>query len=51
MQIKAKVENDSQMYSLKLHTLGDYDAIGDMHFIGERDYYTNILERFKNCFR
>ena len=44
-------ENSEGRCESVLKVLGDYDAIGDMHFIGERDYYTNILERFKNCFR
>lgn len=47
--VRTLVENQNnhgQITSV-LHILNDYDAVGDMHFIGERDYLAKIVERMK----
>ena len=44
--VKALIDNqnsNAQVTSV-LHVLNDCDAVGDMHFIGERDYFMNSGE-------
>lgn len=44
-------ENTEGKSESVLKVLNEYGAIGDMHFIDERDYFANILKRFKDDFR
>lgn len=47
--VKALIDNqnsDAQVTSV-LHVLNDCDAVGDMHFIGERDYFMKITKRME----
>ena len=47
--VKALVENkrDGNDYKSVLEILNIYQAVGDMHFIGERDYFNKIAEKLK----
>lgn len=51
--IKALVqnENDENNYESVLNILNQYGAIGDLHFIGERDYFEKIMKRLEIEFR
>ena len=44
-------ENTEGKFESVLNVLNEYGAIGDMHFIDERDYFANILKRFEKNFR
>lgn len=44
-------ENTEGKSESVLKVLNEYGAIGDMHFIDERDYFANILKRFEDDFR
>lgn len=44
-------ENTEGKFESVLNVLNEYGAIGDMHFIDERDYFANILKRFEKDFR
>lgn len=43
-------ENTEGKSESVLKVLNEYGAIGDMHFIDERDYFANILKRFEDDF-
>ena len=47
--VKALVENKrgGNDYKSVLEILNIYQAVGDMHFIGERDYFNKIAEKLK----
>lgn len=47
--MKALVGNkrDGNDYKSVLEILNIYQAVGDMHFIGERDYFNKIAEKLK----
>ena len=47
--VKALVGNkrDGNDYKSVLEILNIYQAVGDMHFIGERDYFNKIAEKLK----
>ena len=47
--MKALVENKrgGNDYKSVLEILNIYQAVGDMHFIGERDYFNKIAEKLK----
>ena len=44
-------ENTEGKTESVLKVLNEYGAIGDMHFIGERDYFTNLLKLFEDDFQ
>lgn len=44
-------ENTEGKSESVLKVLNKYGAIGDLHFIDERDYFANILKRFEDDFR
>ena len=44
-------ENTEGKFESVLNVLNEYGAIGDMHFIDERDYFSNILKHFEKDFR
>lgn len=44
-------ENTEGKVESVLNVLNEHGAIGDMHFIDERDYFANILKRFEDNFR
>ena len=44
-------ENTEGKSESVLKVLNEYGAIGDMHFIDERDYFANILKCFEDDFR
>ena len=37
----------THLYKSVLEILNIYQAVGDMHFIGERDYFNKIAEKLK----
>ncbi|CDE37373.1 putative uncharacterized protein [Eubacterium sp. CAG:38] len=47
--VKALVENKKGVndYKSVLEVLNIYQAVGNMHFIGERDYFNKIAEKLK----
>ena len=47
--VKSLVENYrlGNDYKSVLEILNIYQAVGDMHFIGERDYFNKIAEKLK----
>ena len=44
-------ENTEGKKESVLKVLNEYGAIGDMHFIDERDYFSNILKSFEDDLR
>lgn len=40
-------KNSNAQVTSVLQVLNDCDAVGDMHFIAERDYFTKILKRME----
>lgn len=47
VKMLAENETSSIHYESVLKVLNDYEAIGNMHFIGERDYYGKIMKRLE----
>lgn len=44
-------ENSEGKIKSVLNVLSDYGATGDMHFVGTRDYFSNILKSFEDDLR
>lgn len=47
--VKALLENENDEYNYEsvLNILNKYEAVGDLHFIGERDYFTKIMKKLE----
>ena len=44
-------ENSEGKIKSVLNVLSDYGTTGDMHFVGTRDYFSNILKSFEDDLR
>lgn len=40
-------QNSNNQFMSVLNILNDYDAVGDMHFVGERDYFGKIVQKME----